>query len=188
MHFSRVVIASRYPVVLLGLNCLLEAQRDFRVAARCNDSASCFKAIRALVPDIAILDISMPDIFEQALASAANSSMPAVRLVFLATSVDDRDLAMLAEVGAFGVVLSEEEPEAILQTLRQVGDGQKMLPAPSSEVGISSGRSAIAEKYLSVLTDRERQIMIRDRNLEATRLRKFIVGGDRKSTRLNSSH
>lgn len=159
MHFSRVVIASRYPVVLLGLNCLLEAERDFRVAARCSDSASCLNAIRALVPDIAILDISMPDIFGQALLDIANFRTPAVRLVFLATSVEDRDLTMLAEVGAFGVILHDEEPETLLQTLRQVADGHRMLPAPSSEVAISSGQSAILEKHLAVLTDRERQIM-----------------------------
>ncbi|WP_244485199.1 LuxR C-terminal-related transcriptional regulator [Bradyrhizobium tropiciagri] len=159
MHFSRVVIASRFPVVSLGLNCLLEAERDFRVAARCNNSASCFKAIRALVPDVAILDISMPDMFGQALLDIANSRTPAVRLVFLASSVEDRDLAMLAEVGAFGVILNDEEPEALLQTLRQVADGQRMLPAPSNEVAIASGQPAIADKQLSVLTDRERQIM-----------------------------
>ncbi|MGY3697524.1 two-component system nitrate/nitrite response regulator NarL [Bradyrhizobium sp. USDA 3240] len=159
MHFSRVVIASRYPVVLLGLNCLLEAELDFRVAARCSDSASCLNAIRALVPDIAILDISMPDIFGQALLDIANFQTPAVRLIFLATSVEDRDLTMLAEVGAFGVILHDEEPETLLQTLRQVADGHRMLPAPSSEVSISSGQSAILEKHLAVLTDRERQIM-----------------------------
>ena len=159
MHFSRVVIASRYPVILLGLNCLLEAERDFRVAARCSDSASCFKAIRALVPDIAILDMSMPDVFGQALLDIANSRNPAIRLVFLANSVEDRELTMLAEVGAFGVILNDEEPETLLQTLRQVADGQRMLPAPSSEVAISSGQSTVAEKQLAVLTERERQIM-----------------------------
>lgn len=159
MHFSRVVIASRYPVFLLGLNCLLEAERDFGVAARCTDSASCFKAIRALVPDIAILDISMPDIFGQALLDIANSRTPAVRLVFLATSVEDRDLTMMAEVGAFGVIRHDEEPQALLQTLRQVADGQRMLRAPSSKVAIPSGQPGIAERHLAALTDRERQIM-----------------------------
>ncbi|UGY17330.1 LuxR C-terminal-related transcriptional regulator [Bradyrhizobium septentrionale] len=159
MNFSRVVIASRYPVVLLGLNCLLEAERDFKVVARCNDGASCFKAIRSLAPDIAILDMSMPDIFAQATPDIANSGTPGVRLVFLATSVEDRDLAMLAAAGAYGVILSEEEPETLIQMLRQVADGQRMLPPPASEEVISRAPTAIPEKYLAVLTERERQIM-----------------------------
>ena len=159
MHFSRVVIASRYPVVLLGLNCLLDAERDFSVAARCNDSASCFNAIRDLVPDIAILDLSMPNILGQALLYIANSRTPGVRFVFLATTVDDRELTMLAEVGAFGVILNDEEPQILLQTLRQVASGHRMLPAPSSDAAVSSRQSTVAEKHLAVLTDRERQIM-----------------------------
>lgn len=159
MHFSRVVIASRFPIVLLGLNCLLEAERDFQIVARCNDSASCFEAIRSVAPDIAILDMSMPDILGQAMLDIANSGTPAVRLVFLATSVEDPDLATLAAAGAYGVILSEEEPETLMQTLRQVADGQKMLPVPSCEEAISGTQSAILEKYLAMLTDRERQIV-----------------------------
>lgn len=159
MRCSRVVVASRYPVVLLGLNCLLEAERDFKVVAHCSDSASCFKAIRSLAPDIAILDTSMPDIFWQAILEIANSRTPAVRLVLFAASVEDRDLAMLAAVGAYGVILKEQEPETLLQILRQVADGQRMLPLPSCEEASSSAQTAISEKYLAVLTDRERQIM-----------------------------
>jgi two-component system nitrate/nitrite response regulator NarL len=159
MHFSRLVIASRYPVVLLGLNCLLEAERDFKVVARCNDAASCFEAVRGLAPDIAILDMSMPDIFEQATIDIGNSATPAARLVFLATSVEDRDLAMLAAAGAYGVMLHDEEPETLIQTLRQVADGQKMLPPPSCEETISRAQTAMPEKYLAMLTERERQIM-----------------------------
>jgi len=159
MHFSRVVIASRYPIVLLGLNCLLEAERDFSVVARCNDSASCFEAIRSVAPDIAILDMSMPDLFGQAMLDIANSGARAVRLVFLATSIEDRDLAVLAAAGAYGVMLSDEEPETLMQTLRQVADGQKMLPPPSCEEVIPCTQTAMPEKYLAALTDRERQIM-----------------------------
>nr|QIG99390.1 response regulator transcription factor [Bradyrhizobium sp. 6(2017)] len=143
----------------MGLNCLLEAERDFKVVARCNDGASCFKAIRSLAPDIAILDMSMPDIFAQATPDIANSGTPGVRLVFLATSVEDPDLAMLAAAGAYGVILSEEEPETLIQMLRQVADGQRVLPSPASEEVISRERTAIPEKYLAVLTERERQIM-----------------------------
>lgn len=159
MHFSRVVIASRYPVVLLGLNCLLEAERDFKVVARCNDAASCLEAIRSAAPDIAILDMSMPDILGQAMLGIASSGRSAVRLVFLATSIEDRDLATLAAAGAYGVMLSDEEPETLLQTLRQVADGQRMLPPPACEEAISCAQTTIPEKYLAMLTDRERQIM-----------------------------
>ena len=159
MHFSRVVIASRFPVVLLGLNSLLEAERDFQVVARCNDGASCFEAIRGLAPDIAILDMSMPDILGQATLDIASTATAAARLVFLASSIEDRDLAVLAAAGAYAVILSDEEPETLVQTLRQVADGQKMLPPPACEDALSRVQTAMPEKYLAALTERERQIM-----------------------------
>jgi two-component system, NarL family, nitrate/nitrite response regulator NarL len=159
MHFSRVVIASRYPVVLLGLNCLLETERDFKVVSRCSDHASCFKAIRELVPDIAILDMSLPDIFGQGMLDVASSGTPAARLVFFTTSVEDRDLVRLAAAGAYGVILSDEKPETFIQILRQVANGRRMVPPRSSEQAISSAQPAIPEKSPAVLTNRERQIM-----------------------------
>ncbi|MGY4478415.1 LuxR C-terminal-related transcriptional regulator [Bradyrhizobium sp. USDA 3364] len=158
MHFSRVLIASRYPVFLLGLNCLLEAEREFKVVARCTDSASCFRQIRDLAPDIVILDMSMPDLLGQAMLEIA-SGTPAVRLVWFVTSIEDRDLAMLAAAGAHGVILGEDGPERLLQTIRQVAGGQRMFPPPSTEEAGASAPSMAAEKDLAVLTDRERQIM-----------------------------
>ncbi|GKQ49658.1 hypothetical protein BRSPCE3_05120 [Bradyrhizobium sp. Ce-3] len=101
----------------------------------------------------------MPDVLGQVMLDIANSGAPAVRLVFLATSVEDRDLATLAQAGAYGVILSEEEPETLVQTLRQVADGQKMLPVPACDEAISGTQSAILEKYLAMLTERERQIV-----------------------------
>ncbi|TWC07535.1 two-component system nitrate/nitrite response regulator NarL [Bradyrhizobium macuxiense] len=98
----------------------------------------------------------MPDIFEQAMLDIETS---AVRLVFLATSVEDRDLAMLAAAGVYGVMLHDEEPETLIQTLRQVADGQKMLPPAPGEEAISCTQTVMPEKYLAMLTERERQIM-----------------------------
>ena len=62
MRSTRVVIADRYPVILQGLIRILEVQQDFQIVAHCEDGASCIKAIQNFVPDIAILDVSMPDI------------------------------------------------------------------------------------------------------------------------------
>jgi DNA-binding NarL/FixJ family response regulator len=60
MRCASVVIADRHPVVLQGLTKVLEAESGFKVVACCSDGTNCIEAIRSLVPDIAILDISMP--------------------------------------------------------------------------------------------------------------------------------
>ena len=160
MRCTTVVIADRHPVVLQGLRHVLGAQYDFKVIACCTDGTSCIEAIRSLVPDIAILDVSMPDLTGLEILAIANSENLSTRLVFFTASSADRELIIAAAAGAYGVILKDAAPEALVQSLRQVADGQRLLP-PSSDRPVSSGQrnGAIAENVLKVLTDREREIM-----------------------------
>ena len=57
---SSIVIADRHPVVLCGLMSLLKKENDFDIVASCRDGMSCLEAIRALTPDIALLEMYVP--------------------------------------------------------------------------------------------------------------------------------
>src|ERR1700688_3839711 len=92
MRCTSVVIADRHPVVLQGLTKLLGAQSGFNVVACCSDGTNCIEAIRSLVPDIAILDISMPGLTGLEILAIANSEDLSTRLVFFTASVVDPDL------------------------------------------------------------------------------------------------
>jgi two-component system, NarL family, nitrate/nitrite response regulator NarL len=161
MDCIRVVIADRHPVVLQGLIRLLGAQSGFEVVACCGDGANCIEAIRNLVPDIAILDISMPGLSGLEILSIANAESLATRLVFFAASVDEHELVMSAAGGAYGVILKDVAPEMLVQFLQQIAAGQRLLPrlSPEQAVPREQGNVAIRENALAVLTDRERQIM-----------------------------
>jgi CheY-like chemotaxis protein len=65
MRCTSLVIADRHPVVLQGLTNVLGAQDGLKVIACCSDGRSCIEAIRSFVPDIAILDFSMPGLTSQ---------------------------------------------------------------------------------------------------------------------------
>jgi two-component system, NarL family, nitrate/nitrite response regulator NarL len=162
MHCISLVIADRHPVVLQGLMSVLGAKSGFKVVARCGDGRSCLEAIRRLVPDIAILDISMLGLTGLEILTAANSENLSTRLVFFTASVENRELVILAAAGAYGVLLKDTAPEILLQSLRQVACGHR-LPLPFSDQAAPREREqrevAIAENVLTVLTDRERQIM-----------------------------
>ena len=155
MRRLRIIIADRHPVMLQGLSNVLGAERDFRVVALCVDGASCIEAIRSLVPDIAILDIAMPDIPGQEILAIANSENLATRLVFFTAFVEDRNLMILAATGACDVISKDKRPEDLVQTLRQIAKGPRMS---SSNEAVSGAQSAMADKTL-MLTERERQIM-----------------------------
>jgi two-component system nitrate/nitrite response regulator NarL len=155
MRCTTVVIADRHPVVLQGLRNVLGAQYDFKIIACCTDGTSCIEAIRSLVPDLAILDVSMADLTGLEILAIAKSENLSTRLVFFTASSADRELIIAAAAGAYGVILKDAAPEALVQSLRQVANGQRLLPLASP--GQRNG--AIAENVLKVLTDRQCQIM-----------------------------
>jgi two-component system, NarL family, nitrate/nitrite response regulator NarL len=158
MRCFRIVIADRHPVMLQGLINVLGAERDFRVVARCVDGATCIEAIRLLVPDIAILDIAMPDMPREEILGIANSKNLATRLVFFTAFVEDCDLMMLAAAGACDVISKDAEPRDFVQTLRQIAEKPRMPTLSSANEVVGRAQSAIADKTL-MLTERERQIM-----------------------------
>ncbi|WP_024512599.1 response regulator transcription factor [Bradyrhizobium sp. ARR65] len=161
MHCVSVVIADRHPVVLLGLTYALGAGSGFKIVARSSDGASCIENIRRLIPDIAIFDISMPGLTGWEVLATANSESLPTRLVLFTASAGDREVATAAAAGAFGVISKDVTPESLVRSLRQVADGQRLLPLRPSKQVVSreQGKVAISENVLTVLTDRERQIM-----------------------------
>ena len=142
-HIARVVIADPYPVIRNGLATVLEAEPDFRIVAHCADSASCIEAIRKFLPDIAIVDVWLPEI----LAVIRSEGLPTRIVLF--TALEERELRLFHALGVHAVVPKDADPQSLLQTLRQVASGQKVLQQPGGD----------AEKAITALTDRERQIL-----------------------------
>src|SRR6266550_5319443 len=161
MRCTSVVIADRHPVVLQGLIKVLRAEGGFEIVASCSDGTTCIAAIRNLLPDVAILDMSLPGLTGLEILTIANSESLSTRLVFFTASIEDRELVMSAAAGAYGLLPKDIELDILLQSLRQVADGQRLLPLPSSDQAVSREQSniAVSDNALTVLTDRERQIM-----------------------------
>ena len=161
MRCITVVIADSHPVVLRGLTSVLDARSGFKVVACCRDGPNCIEAIRSFTPDIAILDISLPGLTGLEILSIANSESLSSRLVFFTASVEDCGLVMSAAASAYGVIPKDVALEIFVRSLRRVADGQRLLPLPSSDRAVPLERAnvAIAENVLTMMTDRERQIM-----------------------------
>lgn len=156
MDYIRIVIAHPHPVIVRGLSSLLEAQREFKIVARCADVASCIEAIRLFKPHIAIAGISMPGIGGLEILAFANSESASTKVVLFATAVEERDLQTLAGAGACAVLPQDVDLEILVQVLRQVAGGQRLR---SSDRGAFEEQRATTEKIAPALTDRERQIM-----------------------------
>jgi two-component system, NarL family, nitrate/nitrite response regulator NarL len=156
MDSIRVVIAHPHPVIVQGLSSVLEAQREFKIVARCADVSGCIEAIRMFKPHITIAGISMPGIGGLEILAFANSGNSLTRVVLFATAVEERDLQTLAGAGAYAVLPQDVDLEILVQVLRQVAGGKRLR---SGDQIVSEEQNAIKEKAVPTLTDRERQIM-----------------------------
>jgi RNA polymerase sigma factor (sigma-70 family) len=156
MRCINVLIADRCPVIVEGLKNILGVQHNFKLVACCSDGISCIEAIRSLKPDIAILDVSMPGLTGLEILSIVNSGGFSTRLVLFTASVEGSELVKSAAAGFYGVIPKDAPLEFLVKSLRRVADG--LFPLPSSDQ-VSREQSAGTENALTVLTDREHQIM-----------------------------
>jgi two-component system, NarL family, nitrate/nitrite response regulator NarL len=160
MSWASVVIADRHPVVLEGLANVLRDQGDFKLVGCCIDANCLMETIRTLRPDIAIVDGSMPDLTKLQVLAMINSENLATRLVVFTASVEERELRILSGSDPVSIIPKEVVPSVLVQCLRRVADGQKLLPDSVSVLAShQTGIDAVAESLLFGLTERERQIV-----------------------------
>ncbi|WP_244541740.1 response regulator transcription factor [Afipia sp. GAS231] len=153
------MIADRHPVVLRGLSSVLGDHPDFNIVACCSDGASCIEALRNFAPDIAILDVSMPDVSFLDILSVVNSENLPTRLIVFTASDQELGPLLAGAADGYSVILKDVTPEVLVRSLREVAAGQRLLALPSSQQAASREQSTIAENALAALTDREQQIM-----------------------------
>jgi len=156
MRRINVLIANRYPLVEQGLRKVVGRLRGFKVVACCSDGVSCLEALRSLRPDIAIIDISMPGLTGAEILSIVNAEGGATRVIVFTKCLGDRELVMAAAAGAYGVIHNDMSVEILVQSLRQVANGQRLLPLRSSD---QLPKELAADNEPMLLTEREREIM-----------------------------
>jgi DNA-binding NarL/FixJ family response regulator len=161
MSRTRLVIADRHPIVLQGLTAVFAAERDFAIVASCNDGANCVEAIRNLMPDVALLGESWPDVTPAEILAMVKAEKLPTRLVFFTTLLEHGDLSAAISAGSCSVISKHASPQDLVDSLRIIGDGGSLLPSQSPDLAPAGkdANDAIVANALAVLTEREREIM-----------------------------
>jgi DNA-binding NarL/FixJ family response regulator len=156
----RVVLADDHPLVLGGLRALLQAERGVEIAAAALDGATALEMIRAHEPEIAVLDITMPRLTGLEVLEALEADGLATRVVVLAGSVSDEQIATAVERGAWGLLLKESAPGTLIACLKAVAAGQRWLPEDLVAPAIRRAAEQRAKEVRPerVLTAREYEI------------------------------
>jgi len=160
-HQLSLVVADDHPVVLHGVVALLRSCSDLKVVAVCHNGSAALEAIRKLVPDVAVLDIAMPDMNGLDVLSSLAVNGCDTKFVFLtATASDTQILAAIAR-GAKGIMLKDTAPSELIECVRQVGSGGSWFPPTvvDSAFERETGRRLERERIKQESTARERQVM-----------------------------
>lgn len=134
MKKIRVFIADDHPVFRNGIKSVLSGS-DYDVIGEADNGNTALKAISVLKPDIAILDITMPDLDGIAVTRRVVEEVPATRVIILSMHADLNHPIDAFRAGALGYVLKDSDPGELLKAVEKVSAGGKYAsPAVTEEL------------------------------------------------------
>jgi DNA-binding NarL/FixJ family response regulator len=123
----RILIVDDHAVVRKGLAMVLRLEADLEVVGEAENGRAGLEAAGRLHPDIALVDLVMPDMDGQAMALALRKSHPRIKVMMLTgTEVDERVFDLVA-AGIEGYVLKQIEPGELVRAIRAVVHGEAYL-------------------------------------------------------------
>lgn len=154
----RILLADDHAILREGLAMLINAQSDMEVVAQAASGREALQLAENTKPDIAVLDVSMPNMGGAEAARAIRARCPATRVLALTRHADQAYLRNLLAAGATGYVLKQSAGETLVQAIHTVARGGTYLE-PSLAGGIVDraigGRSGSTE----ALSDREEEVL-----------------------------
>ena len=156
----RILIAEPLPLLREALSSLCAHRGDFDVLAVCADGAAAYRLILELRPDVALLDLDLPEIHTLELLRRVRESISDTRMVLMSSRSDRKTVIESLRCGAQGFVLKSGSAQQLFDSLRQVRDGGVYI-SPSVEVekifGPQRGRRT-EEDPVECLSAREHQV------------------------------
>src|SRR5882757_1206088 len=128
----RVVLAEDQAIVRAGFRSLLDAEPDIEVAGEAATGDEALERVRALRPDVAVMDIRMPGIdgLEATRRISEDPALTGTKVLVLTTFELDEYVFGALRAGASGFLLKGGEPADLLLAIRVVASGESLL-APS---------------------------------------------------------
>jgi len=155
-----VFLLDDHEVVRMGVRELLEAEPDITVVGEAGTASSALARIPALRPDVAILDVRLPDGDGVSVCREIRSKMPGVACLMLTSFGDDEALFDAIMAGAAGYVLKQIRGTDLVGAVRTVASGQSLLgPDAASRVMRRMREQSAHDDPLAALTGQERQIL-----------------------------
>jgi DNA-binding NarL/FixJ family response regulator len=156
----RVFLMDDHEIVRRGVRDLLETEPDIVVVGEAGTAAAALARIPALAPDVAILDVRLPDGDGVSVCRDIRSAMPQVACLMLTSFSGDDALFDAIMAGAAGFVMKQIRSTDLISAVRTVAAGGSLLdPGAASKVMARMRDQAAKADPLAGLTPQERKIL-----------------------------
>ncbi|HEU5418499.1 MAG TPA: response regulator transcription factor [Streptosporangiaceae bacterium] len=154
-----VFLLDDHEIVRRGVRELLEAEPDITVVGEAATAQAALARIPALRPDVAVLDVRLPDGDGVSICRELRSRMPDTACLMLTSFGDDEALFNAIMAGAAGYVLKQIRGTDLIGAVRAVAAGESMLDREAASRVMARMRDQAAADPLAGLTDTERRIL-----------------------------
>jgi DNA-binding NarL/FixJ family response regulator len=151
---TRVLIADDHTIFRQGLAELLAAEETIQVSGTASDGRETISAVKSILPDVLILDLSMPHLDGFEVVRRLRAERLPVKIIILTMHKDPATIQRASELEVDGYVLKEEAFDDLAYAIRTVASGRTFF-SPSVVASASRGGPADA----SPLSPRERQVV-----------------------------
>jgi two-component system response regulator NreC len=160
MSKLRIMLADDHETVREGLKMIVNAQDDMEVVGFAGDGREAVARAQELLPDVLVMDISMPKLNGLKATEKLNEVCPQVKVLTLSRHADDGYIRELLAAGACAYVLKQSAPGELIHAIRAVAAGGKYIdPKLAAKVmGSYSDRGPRGEAKGN-LSDRESEVL-----------------------------
>ncbi|HLT16980.1 MAG TPA: response regulator transcription factor [Acidimicrobiales bacterium] len=156
---TRVFLLDDHEIVRRGLRELLEAEDDIVVVGEAGTAEEAYGRIPATSPDVAVLDVRLPDGDGVEVCREIRSKHPEIACIMLTSFSDDEAVYASIMAGAAGYLLKQVRGSDLVEGIRRVAAGESLLDPQVTTRVLERLRRRDEDDELASLTDQERRIL-----------------------------
>ncbi|HXA04985.1 MAG TPA: response regulator transcription factor [Bryobacteraceae bacterium] len=159
----RILLADDHTIIRSGLRLLLEQQPDFKVVAEAADGREAVELVSKEHPEVAVLDIGMPQLNGIEATQQIVSREPRTNVVILSMHSDEGYVLRALKAGARAYILKNSADADLIRAVRSVSEGKSFFSPVISKMLLEDYIRQIRDKEVEdsydLLTPREREIL-----------------------------
>ncbi|MGB9438559.1 MAG: response regulator transcription factor [Desulfobacterales bacterium] len=158
----KVLLADDHSIVRAGLRRIVEESGDMEVIAEAADGREAIQQAHKQLPDVAVIDISMPALDGLEVISQLRNYYPKLPILILTMHEEGQYVVRAIEAGAMGYITKQSAPEQLVMAIRKVHSGSRFVTDEAAEaLALRVAKGAHGQSPLDSLSMRELQVLRR---------------------------